>query len=309
MSPLMHRLTTFVLAGALVSATFASPTTQYQGVVVAAKGAAPTALVDLLAAPHALQVETFAANCERSALDTNATPLAGWSPGLEMVLEMQSAPGQIMDPETFIGIRSILQRRLELLGVNGKVLRRSDGRILVRVDDAGDPDRVASAVASTMLVEIIDPDGVFLPTGTLVATTLGGHSASLPYDLATPRAGDHPVYETIVSGTDFTDVYVTESTATEAEVIAFELSDEASSRLYDYTNSHIGQPMAIVLDKRVISSPYVNAAISSSGIIEGVPPEEIPILVAQMRVGAVAVPLALVECHSVSVAGTDLLAT
>ena len=303
----MHRLTTFLLAVALVTAMFASPTAQFQGAVVAAKGAAPDALVDSLAPPHALQEETSEAGCGHAVLNTSATPLGGGPPRLELVLEMQPAAGQIMDPETLIGIRTVLQRRLEILGENGKVLRRSDGRILVLVDDADDPDRVASAVASTMLVEIIDPDGVFLPMGTLVATSLGAPTASLPYVLAIPPAGDHPVYETIVSGTDFTDVYVTESTATEAEVIAFELSDEASSRLYDHTNSHIGQPMSIVLDKRVISSPYVNGAISSSGIIEGIPPEEIPIFVALMRVGALAVPLVLVECNMVSVDGTGAL--
>jgi preprotein translocase subunit SecD len=53
--------------------------------------------------------------------------------------------------------------------------------------------------------------------------------------------------------------------------------------------------MSIVIDKQVVSSPVINGAISGQGIIEGVPPEEVPDLVAVLKAGALPVPIMLVE--------------
>jgi preprotein translocase subunit SecD len=58
--------------------------------------------------------------------------------------------------------------------------------------------------------------------------------------------------------------------------------------------------MSIVIDKQVISSPVINGAISSSGIIEGIPPEEVQNMVIQLKAGALSVPLEVVQSQTVS---------
>ena len=63
-----------------------------------------------------------------------ATPGTGPLVGLEVVLELQPAPGQLLDTPTLLGIPAVLQRRLALLGLSGDILRHRDGTILVRVD-------------------------------------------------------------------------------------------------------------------------------------------------------------------------------
>lgn len=55
--------------------------------------------------------------------------------------------------------------------------------------------------------------------------------------------------------------------------------------------------MSIVLDKRVISSPYINDVISLEGIIDGVSAEEVPVLLAQLQAGTLDTPLTIVECQ------------
>jgi preprotein translocase subunit SecD len=57
--------------------------------------------------------------------------------------------------------------------------------------------------------------------------------------------------------------------------------------------------MSIVIDKQVISSPTINGAISSQGIIEGVPPTEVENLVIQLKAGALAVPLEVIQSRTV----------
>jgi preprotein translocase subunit SecD len=57
--------------------------------------------------------------------------------------------------------------------------------------------------------------------------------------------------------------------------------------------------MSIVIDKEVVSSPTINGAISSQGIIEGVPPQEVENLVIQLKAGALGVPLDVVQSRTV----------
>ncbi|HEY7036279.1 MAG TPA: peptidylprolyl isomerase, partial [Thermomicrobiales bacterium] len=61
------------------------------------------------------------------------------------------------------------------------------------------------------------------------------------------------------------------------------------------TSSHVGQPMSIVIDKEVISSPVINSAISNQGIIEGIPAADVRDLVVQLNSGPLAVPLRVVS--------------
>jgi preprotein translocase subunit SecD len=57
--------------------------------------------------------------------------------------------------------------------------------------------------------------------------------------------------------------------------------------------------MSIVIDKQVISSPSINGAISNEGVIEGVPPDQVDDLVVQLKAGALAVPLEVVQSRTV----------
>jgi preprotein translocase subunit SecD len=141
-------------------------------------------------------------------------------------------------------------------------------------------------------LEIIDPMGRFLAPGTMVATTLGSPSAADAF--STPSARDDTVYETIVSGADFRDVFVAAS-ASGDPTIGFVLDDAAAQRLHVYTSSHRGQTLSVVLDKQVISSPRINGAIAARGLIEGFPPDDLDDLVIALRAGVFPVPLALIE--------------
>jgi protein-export membrane protein SecD len=83
-------------------------------------------------------------------------------------------------------------------------------------------------------------------------------------------------------------------------VINFELTGPGSDQFYEYTRTHIGQPMAIVLDGHVLSAPTINAAIRDTGTISGLfTQEEAESLGVQMRYGALPVPLRVVDIHTI----------
>ena len=236
--------------------------------------------------------------------------------GLQVVLQAQPVAGQTLDSATLEGTRQTIERRVNGLGVSEPLIQtRGSDQIIVELPGVDDPQEAIAILQQTALLEIIDPLGQYLPPGTLVDTTLGpaedrpgadsGASAASPEATpgpATPVAGaapTGPVYETIISGADLKDAYVTTGNTGINQVVGFELQGDASSKFFQYTSSNLGQPMSIVIDKQVVSSPVINGAISSQGIIEGVPPTEVDNLVIQLKAGALSVPLEVIQSRTV----------
>jgi preprotein translocase subunit SecD len=237
--------------------------------------------------------------------------------GLQVVLEARPVAGQVLDSDTLEGTRQTLESRVNGLGVSEPLLQtRGDDQIIVELPGVDDPQEAIALLQQTALLEIIDPLGQYLPRGTVVNTTLGPADDALGAEAlgpdatpgatpvaATPvpdaRTPTGPVFETIVSGADLKNAYVTTGNTGMNQVVGFELQGDASSKFFQYTSSHLGQPMSIVIDKQVISSPTINGAISTQGIIEGVPPTEVENLVIQLKAGALAVPLEVIQSRTV----------
>lgn len=254
--------------------------------------------------------------------------------GLQVVLQARPVAGQTIDRNTLEGTRRTLDRRVNGLGVSEPMIQtRGNDQIIVELPGVADPQEAIGILQQTALLEIINPLGQYLPPGTVVNTTLGPASDALgnetPGSAATPAATPAgtpvvtskaatpvatpvaaspgpgattptgPVYETIISGAELKNAYVTSGKQGLGQVVAFELQGDAASKFFDYTSSHIGQPMSIVIDKQVISSPTINGAISSQGIIEGIPPTEVEGLAIQLKAGSLAVPLDVIQSRTV----------
>ena len=120
----------------------------------------------------------------------------------------------------------------------------------------------------------------------------------VPKKARPPPPADGPAYETIITGADLKDAYpATDNVGT--LVVGFELKDEAADRFYQFTSTHIGQPMSIVVDKRVINTATIQAAIRDQGQISGLNATEVNNLVLQLKSGALAVPLEVVQSRTV----------
>lgn len=226
--------------------------------------------------------------------------------GLQVTLEARPPEGVSVDSRLLDGTRDTLERRVNALGVNEPLVQtRGSDQILVELPGVDDPDTAIEVLQDTALLEIIDTRGQFLPPGTMVTTSLGGPDQAM----ATPEAptadggGQQPpvddtVYETIISGSDLTDAFVT-TTQTGQVAVAFELTNDAGRTFHQYTSTHLGAPMSILIDKTVISSPQISAAISTSGYIEGVNGQEAETLALQLRAGALGVPMEVVSSRTI----------
>jgi preprotein translocase subunit SecD len=249
--------------------------------------------------------------------------------GLQVLLQANPPAGQSVDADALNGTRNTIERRVNGLGVSEPVIQtRGNNQIIVELPGIDDPEAAIEVLKETALLEIIDPQGQYLPPGTKVNTTLGSAESQTEAEAtpgaspeaspvgspgpspvgspeASPVASPEPsptpegtVYETIISGKDLKDAYPTQNQLGQI-VVGFELKGSAADKFYDYTSTHIGGYMSIVVDKQVISSPTINGAISDQGIIEGMSQQEVHDLVIQLKAGALAVPLEVVSSRTV----------
>jgi len=174
--------------------------------------------------------------------------------------------------------------------------------------DCVDPSRVdcgtgegTTTPPATATPTVLAPTATSAATLSATATTSGTEAATTPAPTAaasatlsasptTEPAG--PVYHTVMTGVALrTAVVGTEQTG--QVVVNFELTDAGSRIFSDFTSQHVGEILAIVLDKKVISSPRIDSAITQGqGTITGdFTIESANQLAVQLRYGALPVPL------------------
>ncbi|MDO9131340.1 MAG: protein translocase subunit SecD, partial [Anaerolineales bacterium] len=133
------------------------------------------------------------------------------------------------------------------------------------------------------------PQATAVPSGTAAPAT-PPEAANQP---ETPPA---PIYPTVMTGSELKTIEVGVDEFRNYE-IRFTLTDKGRQIFADYSSTHIGQFLGIVLDKEVISAPRIETPITEgSGRITGkFTAEEANALAIQLRYGSLPVPLKIVE--------------
>jgi protein-export membrane protein SecD len=99
-------------------------------------------------------------------------------------------------------------------------------------------------------------------------------------------------FETILTGSELDSATVQPDSLGQSFHVGFELKPEAAAIFEEYTRTHVGQFLTIILDKQVISSPRINDVISDEGSITGdFTLESAQNLALQLRYGSLPLPL------------------
>lgn len=201
-------------------------------------------------------------------------------PELRLTLRLSDAGGGEPDDALIEQMIAVLTERATLLDVVLIHLDRLTGSdVVLSLRDVDDVDLAIETLSRRGLLEIIDPQGVVLAAGSVVATSLGGAPPEIDaFAFATPQ----PIYRTILSNADLADAFVS-TDELGAPVVVFRLRTGSDDTFHDYTSKNVGKPISIVVDNVVVSSPVINAAISGEGLIQGMPPEEVFTLVIQLN--------------------------
>ena len=222
--------------------------------------------------------------------------------GVQALLEADVPEGQDVDSLSMQTAAQIVENRVNGLGVSEATVQQAgDRRIVVELPGETDPEKALSALKQTGLLEFVDMSNLAAAdvyaleeNQTLINTDyLTGSSGT------TPAEGE-TIFSTLMTGAVLKDAQVTTNEAGEYEV-AFELTDEGAELFRDFTSQHVGDILAIVLDKQIISAPSIqNAITEGKGVINGnFTYDTANALAVQLRYGSLPVPLKIVESKTV----------
>jgi len=234
--------------------------------------------------------------------------------GTQVLLEADLSDGQTLPDGAISAAKTIVENRVNGIGVSEAVVQaQGEDRIIVELPGVRNPDQAVETLRSTGQLEFVDPAGTTLAKDMIINTTnhpnaiqnaqAGGtiDPASIPY-------ADR-VFTTAMTGEVLSGAVATPDQYGQWQ-INFTLTGEGSTTFFNYTSSHIGQAMAIVLDGRVLSAPTINAAISDNGVITGqFTQDEAESLAVQMRYGSLPVPLKVADIRTIGASlGQDSVA-
>jgi preprotein translocase subunit SecD len=228
--------------------------------------------------------------------------------GLQVLLEADVPAGQEVKPDDITAARVIVGNRVNGLGVTEPLVQKAgERRIIVELPGIEDPEQAIATLRETGLLEFIDAGNDFLPPGTIVRTTHGEAVAGSARE-TTPITRTAPltrteladvsgrIFTTVLTGRELDDAALALDEYGKPE-IRFRLKPAGTKTFGDHTTSHVGQFLAIVMDKQVISCPRIQTAIpDGSGRITGqFPLDEARSIAIQLKYGALPVPLKVVE--------------
>jgi preprotein translocase subunit SecD len=211
-------------------------------------------------------------------------PTAGEQNGYTWALR-PSAIAQIQTTTMSQSLETI-ERRINALGLTEPTIQlhgRNDNEILVQLPGEGDPTRAKTVIQQTgqLQLKLVEDPSVY----TSEADALQKHGGVLPAgsELVQGRDQNRPgssaaageswyilSRSSIITGRDLRSATPNRSTNNPGQYqVNFTLSADAARTFGPFTASHIGQQMAIVLEKKVYSAPVINGRIDDSGEISG----------------------------------------
>lgn len=235
--------------------------------------------------------------------------------GLRVLLEADLPEDVEVTSEQMTTAKQIIENRVNGLGVTEPVVQvAGNRRILVELPGIGDPEIAVAIIKETGLLEFVEmgylsSEEIFLLQGQTIKTDFGTSGETAIDTMDWPTVGetesetsdtDSKIYHTVMTGAVLEDAGVTQSQAGQLAV-GFVLTADGKDIFGNYTSEHIGQFLAIVLDKEVISIPRIESAITTGqGSITGnFTYDEANNLAIQLRYGALPIPLKVVESKSV----------
>lgn len=108
--------------------------------------------------------------------------------GMQVTLEADVPPGTSVDRDSMEAVRTIIENRINALGVSEPViqLQPESNRVLVELPGIRNPEQAVETLKGTGLLEFVDTGDTWLPPGAEITTSLGGPQGAQPAPGQTP---------------------------------------------------------------------------------------------------------------------------
>lgn len=185
--------------------------------------------------------------------------------GAHIVLEAQDNDKRQVDFEAMQGIKNIMERRINALGLSeANIQLQGSNRIIIELPSVDNPDEAINVIGQTAMLTFKNEAGEVVMTGEYIV------KAAPSYD-----EFGRPVIE-------------------------FELNDEGTKIFEKITSENVGKNLGIYLDDELLTNPVVSTTITRRGNISGYASlEEAQQHAILLREGALPVPVYVAETRLV----------
>lgn len=223
--------------------------------------------------------------------------------GLQVLLEADLPDDQNISLDSMNTARQIIDRRVNAIGVSEPLVQvEGTRRILVELPGIEDPQEALSLIQETALLEFVDTGDTPLPEGMCIRTNLNEGPSRCELDETNGGTGslsEPPTFNTILTGSGLREAGVNADQLGQY-FVDFVLTEEGGRVFAEHTRQNQGRFLTIVLDKKVISSPSINAVIEDAGTITGsFTLDEAQQLATQLQFGSLPVPLRIESTRQV----------
>lgn len=232
--------------------------------------------------------------------------------GLQVLLEADLPPDAEITRNDLETSRQIIDQRVNAIGVTEPLVQiEGERRILIELPGIANPEDAIKLIQETALLEFVDSGSQPLPEGMCIRTSLNTVPSRCEYApgqaITDTIAVPAPQFETVMTGAALRDAQAETDQFGVSSFVSFVLQSDQADLFAEYTRTHQGQFLTIVLDKQVVSSPRINAVIEGGGTITGdFSLEEAQQLATQLRFGSLPVPLRIESTRQIGAALGEL---
>ncbi len=212
---------------------------------------------------------------------------------------IELAPISSVEPQTLEETAGIVNNRLRALGLSAVVTLSDAGTIQVEVAAPEDLDAMLESIQEAGLLEFVDFSGLLDQVGELANDVI-----ATSYEPARENATVNPLtgqpFNTILTGEDIASASVVELQS--GWGVQFAFSEAGGQTMVDFTGSHVGEPLAILIDGEVLSTPVIQGEFGAAGgLLQGnFSQEEAERLALQLNLGSLPVGLEVISTEALT---------
>lgn len=229
--------------------------------------------------------------------------------GTRMVLEGQETEKIKISDDAMAGVVAVIRNRIDALGVTEpSIQRKGRDQVIVELPGVKDPERAIKIIGDTALLEFIEAEWSPGDVRSISAEKIKefyGPEARLDFvrEMRNGRVErEQPIIlkKTVLTGAELKGAWPGLDQYGNP-VVDIEFNAEGARVFAEVTARSVSKPIAIVLDKKIISAPNVREPIPSgkAQISGDFGAEEVQDLVIKLKAGALPIPVKLVETRVV----------